>query len=90
MELLLILSALLTGLTGAFADDRRDARPQVQTAGVAAASVGEEALIEAAASLLQRPASPLPALVEEASAPTWAVLPAPKMAPAGASERRLE
>jgi hypothetical protein len=90
LELLLILSALLTGLTGAFSGDRLPGRPQLQTTGVeAAASVAVDELAEAAVAAL-RPIANLPRLSDRQAEPLWPVQSAFVPAVIGSSERRLE
>ena len=90
MELLLILSALLTGLTGAFTGDRLQPCPAVQSAGVeAAASAEAVALAETAATLLQERVTATWVAGDQAVL-SWARNPSSVRSIVGISERRLE
>lgn len=89
VQLLLFLSALLTGLTGAFAGDRdlRVAQRQSETAITRAAEVTVEA---AAAVAAVRTAIPI-AMPQRPAATSFAIHDAPALRPARlTSERRLE
>ncbi len=87
MELLLFLSALLSGLTGVIAGERPAVPSGVERGTSEIVAVAGE-IAEAAA--VQPAAAPFPASAAEPAAPAFHVSLAPASDPRRVSERRLE